>query len=160
MKNEKGITLIALVITIIVLLILAGISIAMLTGDNGLLTKSKQSAAASAVAGAKDEISLEFQKQMADYLKDKYTAGATTVTPSAQTILNKFANVSSGDAAEATVNGCKVTKNLTQIVVKYPATADSTENADYFSVGNIDSSTIALSWSDNGALDSAQAQNP
>ena len=33
--NEKGITLIALVITIIVLLILAGVSIATLTGDNG-----------------------------------------------------------------------------------------------------------------------------
>ena len=33
-KQEKGITLIALVITVIVLLILAGISIAMLTGDN------------------------------------------------------------------------------------------------------------------------------
>ena len=39
MKN-KGITLIALVITIIVLLILAGISIAMLTGENGILTKA------------------------------------------------------------------------------------------------------------------------
>lgn len=33
-KSEKGITLIALVITVIVLLILAGVSIAMLTGDN------------------------------------------------------------------------------------------------------------------------------
>lgn len=40
MKQAKGITLIALVITIIILLILAGISIAMLTGDNGLLTKA------------------------------------------------------------------------------------------------------------------------
>ena len=40
MTNQKGITLIALVITIIVLLILAGVSIAMLTGDNGILTKS------------------------------------------------------------------------------------------------------------------------
>ena len=40
-KNfEKGITLIALVITIIILLILAGISIAMLTGDNGTLNKA------------------------------------------------------------------------------------------------------------------------
>ena len=37
-NNIKGITLIALVITIIVLLILAGVSIAMLTGQNGLLT--------------------------------------------------------------------------------------------------------------------------
>ncbi len=40
MKKETGITLIALVITIIVLLILAGVSIAMLTGDNGILTQA------------------------------------------------------------------------------------------------------------------------
>ncbi len=39
-KNEKAITLIALVITIIALLILAGISIATLTGNNGLLSKA------------------------------------------------------------------------------------------------------------------------
>ena len=41
--KEKGITLIALVITIIVLLILAGISIAMLTGKNGILTQASNS---------------------------------------------------------------------------------------------------------------------
>ena len=40
MKKQNGITLIALVITSIVLLILAGVSIAMLTGDNGILTKA------------------------------------------------------------------------------------------------------------------------
>ena len=39
-KQKKGITLIALVITIIVLLILAGISIAMLSGDNSILKKA------------------------------------------------------------------------------------------------------------------------
>ena len=38
--NKKGITLIALVITIIVLLILAGVTIATLTGDNGILTQA------------------------------------------------------------------------------------------------------------------------
>ncbi len=37
-KQENGITLIALVVTIIVLLILAGVSISMLTGQNGILT--------------------------------------------------------------------------------------------------------------------------
>ncbi len=41
MTNNKGITLIALVITIIVLLILAGVSIAMLTGQNGILTRAQ-----------------------------------------------------------------------------------------------------------------------
>lgn len=41
MKKEKGITLIALVITIIVLLVLAGISIATLTGDNRIISKHR-----------------------------------------------------------------------------------------------------------------------
>ena len=41
-RNVKGITLIALVITIIVLLILAGVSIAMLTGDNGILAQAQK----------------------------------------------------------------------------------------------------------------------
>ena len=39
-KNSNGITLIALVITIIVLLILAGVTIATLTGDNGILKQA------------------------------------------------------------------------------------------------------------------------
>lgn len=42
MKGQKGITLIALVITIIILLILAAISIATLTGENGLFNRAKQ----------------------------------------------------------------------------------------------------------------------
>ena len=41
-KNTRGITLIALVITIVVLLILAGITIAALSGDNGILTRAKE----------------------------------------------------------------------------------------------------------------------
>ena len=43
-KNNKGITLIALVLTIIILIILAGISISILTGQDGLITKAKQGA--------------------------------------------------------------------------------------------------------------------
>ena len=42
MKNNKGITLVALVVTIIILIILAGISINMLVGTDGLITKAKQ----------------------------------------------------------------------------------------------------------------------
>lgn len=40
LNNRKGITLIALVITIIVLLILAGVTIATLTGENGILKQA------------------------------------------------------------------------------------------------------------------------
>ena len=58
MKNNKGITLIALVITIIVLLILAGITIAMLTGDNGLLNKANSAKVTDMEAAAKEKVNL------------------------------------------------------------------------------------------------------
>ena len=58
-ENKKGITLIALVITIIVLLILAGISIAMLIGDNGILGKSKLAQEEHEKAAIKEELELE-----------------------------------------------------------------------------------------------------
>ena len=49
-KQEKGITLIALVVTIIVLLILAGISISMLTGQNGILNRAAEAKEKTGVA--------------------------------------------------------------------------------------------------------------
>lgn len=42
LKGQKGITLVALVITIIVLIILAGVSIALVLGDNGIIQKAKE----------------------------------------------------------------------------------------------------------------------
>ena len=58
MRNQRGITLIALVITIIVLLILAGVSIAMLTGENGILNKATSSRTATNKAEAVERINL------------------------------------------------------------------------------------------------------
>ena len=60
MKRNKGITLIALVITIIVLLILAGVAIAMLSGQNGILKRA---------ADAKTETE-QAQENEAEYLED------------------------------------------------------------------------------------------
>lgn len=57
-KNAKGITLIALVITIIVLLILAGVTIATLTGNNGLLTKANHAKTETTEAGAKEQVQI------------------------------------------------------------------------------------------------------
>ncbi len=54
--KTKGITLIALVITIIVLLILAGVAIATLTGDNGILTKAVQAKDATRGGEVKDYV--------------------------------------------------------------------------------------------------------
>ena len=70
-KNQKrtnnGITLIALVITIIVLLILAGVTIATLTGENGILTQAGNAKTETIKAGAEEEVKLAI---MASYGKD------------------------------------------------------------------------------------------
>ena len=58
-KKQTGITLIALVITIIVLLILAGVSIATLTGNNGILTQANQAKENNNSAAAKEKVQVE-----------------------------------------------------------------------------------------------------
>ena len=57
-KKNNGITLIALVITIIVLLILAGVTIATLTGDNGILTKTSEASEKTKEANAKEQVQI------------------------------------------------------------------------------------------------------
>ena len=88
LKNEKGITLIALVITIIVLLILAGISISMLTGQNGILNRAQEAKEKTEVAG-EDELRKLTQMQAAMNLEntthtDNSTGEEITVTIPAQ----------------------------------------------------------------------------
>lgn len=58
MKKNNGITLIALVITIIVLLILAGVTIATLTGENGILTRASEASERTKQANAEEQVQL------------------------------------------------------------------------------------------------------
>ena len=53
-KTEKGITLVALVVTIVVLLILAGVSINLVLGNNGIIAKAKDAETKSAEASQND----------------------------------------------------------------------------------------------------------
>ena len=57
-RNKKGITLIGLVITIIVLLILAGISLSLILGENGILNKAQNSITESRNAEEKEKIEM------------------------------------------------------------------------------------------------------
>lgn len=67
MKSQKGITLVALVITIIILLILAGISIASLTGSN-LFGRARQAAEDSNEAARQENLTLqEYEQWMNNY---------------------------------------------------------------------------------------------
>ena len=74
LKASNGITLIALVITIIVLLILAGISIAMLSGDNGVLQRATDAKTKSDEAQIKERIQLAYHSALiggkGSYTKD------------------------------------------------------------------------------------------
>ena len=79
MKNNKGITLIALVVTIIVLLILAGVSIAMLTGDNGILGRGQQASTQTAVTNARDQVAMKVAECVTEYFAVSY-AGASNST--------------------------------------------------------------------------------
>lgn len=58
MKNNKGITLIALVVTIIVLLILAGVAIAMLRGDNGILNRASEAKYDNVIGSVNEQVKL------------------------------------------------------------------------------------------------------
>ena len=55
---EKGITLVALVITIVILLILAGIAIASLTGENGLITRAQEARTKTDEANAREQVQI------------------------------------------------------------------------------------------------------
>ena len=57
-KKQNGITLIALVVTIIVLIILAGVSIAMLVGENGIITQAQRAAQETEIRGDEEKIRL------------------------------------------------------------------------------------------------------
>ena len=77
-QKNKGITLIALVITIIVLLILAGVVIVTLSGNNSAPQKATEAAQKDAIAEAKDEIAMETQKDLLDYYDNKYVSKTST----------------------------------------------------------------------------------
>ena len=73
LKENKGVTLVALVITIIVLLILAGVTLSMVVGNNGLFTRAKDSDAEMAAATAKEKVSLAVADVQAGAYADNKT---------------------------------------------------------------------------------------
>ena len=118
MRKEKGITLVSLVVTIIILIILAGVSINLTLGENGIITKSKQAKEKTEQAKLNEEIALnelymqieaeggdgsnvyigkltEFKKEIADYIeeaggvKPEYTADSMTFRDSIKGIVKE-----------------------------------------------------------------------
>ena len=78
LKQSKGITLVSLVVTIIVLIILAGISLALIFGENGIVGRAKEAKAVTSVATAQENLELvkgsvlleKYSVNLDDYLEE------------------------------------------------------------------------------------------
>ena len=120
MTNNKGITLIALVITIIVLLILAGVSIAMLTGNNGILTQAGNAKTETAKAEAEEAVKLAVNEILTNSMDPSYEGdedeinveNLTTLIPKNNANVSITGTITDGDGyftANLTVNKTPVT---------------------------------------------------
>ena len=90
LKGNSGITLIALVITIIVLIILAGISIAMISGQDGILNKAGTAAAANQLGSAKDKCNLLATEAVQETYESVYVKQTTISSDINTTIVTKI----------------------------------------------------------------------
>ena len=129
-KTNKGITLIALVITIIVLLTLAGVSIAMLTGDNGILTQAQNAKNRTAEAEAEERADLDKQNALIDNLAN----GKSLVQPGVivdSTLKNNYIDAN-GDKATVpagfTVSGIESEQKVSEGLVIYDIPEGVTPN--------------------------------
>ncbi len=78
--DNKGITLIALIVTIIVLLILAGVTIATLTGDNGILSQSQKAKSVNVYKSAEEQVKLATMAVKAEIVEKKAQSGTYNAT--------------------------------------------------------------------------------
>ena len=149
LNNKKGITLIALVVTVVVLIILAGVSINAVLGDNGIIKKANQAASVTKEAEVKEAINrtiLEFyltndHETLEDFLNAKVSEGKIdSVTKNADgtltvkkgeysvTVENKT-NSSGGSSSGGSTGGETQTPEITIGEAKVVANSDGTSSA-------------------------------
>lgn len=97
-KQEKGITLVALVITIIVLLILAGVSIAALGGQNGILTNASKTKKETTVSEVKEAVTMAIN----EIVTNQY-AGASEDATMNETTVQKIVRANYADLSNITI---------------------------------------------------------
>ena len=156
LNNKKGITLIALVVTVVVLIILAGVSINAVLGDNGIIKKANQAASVTKEAEVKEAINrtiLEFYltndyETLEDFLKAKVTEGKIdSVTKNADgtltvkkgeysvTVENKT-NSSGGSSSGGETQTPEITIGETKVVANSDGTGSAITDAASVYLGN------------------------
>ena len=132
MTNNKGITLIALVITIIVLLILAGVSIAMLTGQNGVLTRANDASDDSKRAEIADKVNMAIQSAYTDAVV------ANTTTPAIQStnLTDIYASDNTGETLAITEGTLGTDNEVTATVTQGSGSSRTTYTVKLTKSGN------------------------
>ena len=116
MRKEKGITLIALVITIIVLLILAAVSILTLTGENGILTQAQNAKKNTSTKGETEQIQIAYTEAKTKKIQQANTTDVTATELQAEITY---------DGVNATVTEVTGEDETKSIKVVFPETEHS-----------------------------------
>ena len=119
-KNQNGVTLIALAVTIIVMLILAGATMSMLTGNSGIMTNAKKSSAASEEADAYEKMAQAFSTVQLSVESEAALNGGYDASEAAE--LTKYAQMAQkeiGTAQAIIEDSAKTTADLKANISKY-----------------------------------------
>ena len=119
-KNQNGVTLIALAVTIIVMLILAGATMSMLTGNSGIMTNAKKSSAASEGADAYEKMAQAFSTVQLSVESEAALNGGYDASEAAE--LTKYAQMAQkeiGTAQAIIEDSAKTTADLKANISKY-----------------------------------------
>jgi len=136
LKEQKGITLVALVITIIILIILAGITLAMVLGENGLIARARQGA--SQLGVVRDAATVALAEVTIDYYKDPV---GTTLSTTYHDALAKQLNGGSLTGDFAVAAGVVDDDEITYVVTFGSETFDVVFNSATLSVNVPDPAT-------------------
>ena len=103
-KQEKGITLIALVVTIVVLLILAGVSISLVLNNNGVISKAKDAKYSTEKGQAQDEVNLAI-----NYLQIEDATSTLTREDKRKILEDELRKISADSSVSISGSGYKIT---------------------------------------------------
>ena len=102
-KQEKGITLIALVVTIVVLLILAGVSISLVLNNNGVISKAKDAKNSTEKGQAQDEVNLAI-----NYLQIEDATSTLTQEERRKVLEDELRKISADSSVTISGDGLKI----------------------------------------------------
>ena len=103
-KQEEGITLIALVVTIVVLLILAGVSISLVLNNNGVISKAKDAKNSTEKGQAQDEVNLAI-----NYLQIEDATSTLTREDKRKILEDELRKISADSSVSISGSGYKIT---------------------------------------------------